>query len=114
MSYWLLTNFTNNIGDSVLILNESGTLESLYLFEVFSYSRVKECSVCCDGYYDPEKLLSHSNDSSNPGQQSHGLYGQVRGDQLNLTINIHKQTKPMKKLLTKLRIFSQATTMSEI
>ena len=98
----MATNFTNDIGDSVLILNESGTLESLYLFKVFSYSHVKDCSVCCDGYYDPEKLLPHSNDSPNPGQESHGLYGQVRGDQLNLTINIHKQTKPIKKFLTEL------------
>ena len=83
-------------------MSKSETLESLYLFKIFSYSRVKDCSVRCEGYYNPEELFPHSNDSSNPGQQSHGLNGQVWGDQLNLTINIHKQTKPIKKFLTEL------------
>ena len=48
-----------------------------------------------DGYDDPEELLAHSNEAPNPGEEGHGLDGEVGGEQLHLVVNTHIQTIPV-------------------
>ena len=56
---------------------------------------VNDSIISCDWYDDPEELLAHPDETANPGEEGHGLDGEVGGDQLNLVVHTHIQTIPV-------------------